>query len=311
MHIGFIKDRKTLGYLCLKDIEAGNQVTVITWKVGIICIAITIAVNSHSSLFINDQVDLDLLEYNSGQVILVKDSCTPGELGKFRPVSKARGRANSNLHPPSSTVDPIIGQGLLDLPVTSVSVERLFKIRGGDSNIMGFLIHVWIWIMTQNYKTDGFQQKPKYLGHPGQNSRMAPKLLENRVNQNNPGQNCRSNPTLSMDTVANSLSPDYSEFQSKYYPELSAKRWDTNQYSIAKFKDLARDTRVDGIVYTRVSINEARAIAQAEVQKIVIHPTRAKQLEARRVDLDYKVQGPGSWTHVDIKTPVGSEALKK
>jgi hypothetical protein len=29
------------------------------------------------------------------------------------------------------------------------------------------------------------------------------------------------------------------------------------------------------------------------------------------VDLDYKVQGPGSWTHVDIKTPVGSEALKK
>jgi hypothetical protein len=131
MYIGFINDRKILGYLCLKDIEAGNQITVITWKVGIICIAITIAVNSHSSLFMNDQVDLDLLEYNSGQVILVEDSCTPGELGKFRSGSKARGRTNLNLHSPSATVDPIIEQGLLDLPVTSVSVERLSEIKGG------------------------------------------------------------------------------------------------------------------------------------------------------------------------------------
>jgi len=52
--------------MCVKDIEAGRQVTVILKTVktrGIcICIAITIAVNSRSSLFINinDQVDLDL-----------------------------------------------------------------------------------------------------------------------------------------------------------------------------------------------------------------------------------------------------------
>jgi len=52
MYIGFRNDHKSLGYLSLKDIEAGNQVTVITWKVGVICIAITSFVNS--SLFMND-----------------------------------------------------------------------------------------------------------------------------------------------------------------------------------------------------------------------------------------------------------------
>jgi len=32
---------------------------------------------------------------------------------------------------------------------------------------------------------------------------------------------------------------------------------------------------------------------------------------AKRVDLDYKVQGPASFTHLDVKNPLGSEILKK
>jgi hypothetical protein len=32
---------------------------------------------------------------------------------------------------------------------------------------------------------------------------------------------------------------------------------------------------------------------------------------ARRVDLDYTVQGPAPFTHFDVKNPVGSEILKK
>lgn len=64
LYIGFIYDRRSLGFMCVKDIEAGRQVTGIlkTVKTGgiCICIAITIAVNSRSSLFINYQVDHDL-----------------------------------------------------------------------------------------------------------------------------------------------------------------------------------------------------------------------------------------------------------
>ena len=39
---------------------------------------------------------------------------------------------------------------------------------------------------------------------------------------------------------------------------------------------------------------------------VVIEPTRANQ-----VDLDFIVQGPYPWTHVDIKQPIGSEVLIK
>ncbi len=48
-----------------------------------------------------------------------------------------------------------------------------------------------------------------------------------------------------MDKLANSLSPEYSEFQSKYYSESLPKRFDTNECSARKFKELAKDPRVD------------------------------------------------------------------
>jgi hypothetical protein len=114
-----------------------------------------------------------------------------------------------------------------------------------------------------------------------------------------------------MDTMANSLSSEYAKYQSNYYPELSPKRFDTNTCSTEKFEKLARDPRANDVKYNRVSIDEARAVVQAELQKIIIEPTRPEKLEARRVDLDYKVKGPGSLTHVDIKNPVGTEALIK
>ena len=52
MYINYINDRKSLGFMCLKDIEAGDQVTVVL-ETGIICIAISISINS--SLFMNDK----------------------------------------------------------------------------------------------------------------------------------------------------------------------------------------------------------------------------------------------------------------
>lgn len=49
MYIGYRLDRQDLGFMCLKDIEARNVVL----EIGVICITITIFVNS--SLFMNDQ----------------------------------------------------------------------------------------------------------------------------------------------------------------------------------------------------------------------------------------------------------------
>ena len=50
MYINYINDRKSLGFMCLRDIEAGEQVTAILGT-GVICIAICV----NSSLFLNDQ----------------------------------------------------------------------------------------------------------------------------------------------------------------------------------------------------------------------------------------------------------------
>ena len=114
-----------------------------------------------------------------------------------------------------------------------------------------------------------------------------------------------------MDKLANSLSPEYSEFQSKYYSESLPKRFDTNNYSAKEFKELAKDPRVDDGKYDRISIDEARTIVQGKSENLVIKPTRSDMETARRVDLDYKVQGPAPFTHFDVKNPVRSEILKK
>lgn len=124
---------------------------------------------------------------------------------------------------------------------------------------------------------------------------------------------CRSDliDSNSIDKITSSLSHDYVDYQNKYYPESFPKRFDTNNYSIEKFKNLAKDTRSDNIKYTRVSIDEARAVVQAELENVVVNPTRPTKLEARQIDLDYKVDGPDPLTYVDIKNPVGSEILAK
>jgi len=72
--------------------------------------------------------------------------------------------------------------------------------------------------MSKNPKpTEGFQPKPmnsqqfRRQGHVQPNPRIAPKLQENPVDRNNLGQvSCRSSNHLSMDKLANSLSPEYS-----------------------------------------------------------------------------------------------------
>ena len=96
-----------------------------------------------------------------------------------------------------------------------------------------------IWTISKNSKsTKGFQPKPRNhqhfgrQGHVQPSARIAPKLQENPIGGNNGGHgSCRLSNHLSMDKLANSLSPEYSEFQSKYCAESLPKRFDTNNYS--------------------------------------------------------------------------------
>lgn len=82
-----------------------------------------------------------------------------------------------------------------------------------------------------------------------------------------------------MDTMANSLSPKYLEFQSKYYSKSLPKWFETNQCSVKKFKELANDPRANDTKYDRISIDEAKAVVQAEIENLVIEPTRPDKLE--------------------------------
>ena len=50
---------------------------------------------------------------------------------------------------------------------------------------------------------------------------------------------------------------------------------------------------------------------QAEIENVVIKPTRPAKSVTKTMDLDYEVSGPAPFTHVDIKTPVGSKILRK
>jgi hypothetical protein len=106
-----------------------------------------------------------------------------------------------------------------------------------------------------------------------------------------------------------SFNPKFLEFQKNYYPKSLPQRFNTNQCPSSKFKQLAYDPIYKD--YRIISIDEARAVVQAELQNLVIEPTRPNEFEAKLVDLDLKVEGPDPWTHVDIKQPVGSEALRK
>lgn len=222
------------------------------------------------------------------------------------------------------TLVPVTGQAFS--PERSVTRDSctaqeklLLDLRGGGNDISEFIIRILlIWTMSKNYKpTEGFQPKPtnQHFGRPGHvqpNPRITPKLQENPVDRNNLGQgggSCKANQHPSMDAMSNSLNPEFLQYQKDYYPKSSPQRFDTTQCPSNKFNQLAYDPVRNK--HTRISIDEARAVVQAELQNVVIEPTRANELEAKRVDLDFTVQGPDPWTHVDIKQPVGSKALSK
>lgn len=195
--------------------------------------------------------------------------------------------------------------------------EAILELRaGGDLSPLAKVLFriVLVLVMEKNAVTTESFPRPSF-GHSkkvGSTPRIAPKLQQNPVDRNNPRHgSCKSSNHLSMDKFANSLSQKYSEFQNEYYSESLPKRFDTNNYSTKKFKELAQDPRESDTKFTRVSIDEGRTAVQAKLEKVIIEPARPNMESAKRVDLDFTVQGPPPFRHIDIKNPVGSEILKK
>jgi hypothetical protein len=58
-------------------------------------------------------------------------------------------------------------------------------------------------------------------------------------------------------------------------------------------------------------VDEARTAIHAEIEGIVDNAQRIEQPICKSVDLDFKVDGPAPFTHMDAKHPVGSEILSK
>ena len=191
--------------------------------------------------------------------------------------------------------------------------KAICNLRGGaEDNFMKAFIKVVCWIIIINYKmgVEAFiYPAAGYMNHYhyGPAPRIAPKVLGNPAQANDMGQETKP----SMDKFAKSLSPDYSEFLNKYWSDSLPERFNTKKYSTKEFKELATSPRLSKNSINRISIDEARTVTQAKLQSIIINPARPDNKLAQRVDLDFIVDGPEPFTHVDVKTPVSSEILKK
>ena len=74
---------------------------------------------------------------------------------------------------------------------------------------------------------------------------------------------------------------------------------------------MAKNPRVQYNDYTRTSIDEARSVVQAELQNLIEKPSRFSFKTSGIVDLDFKIEGPALYTHLDVEDPLGSYTLKK
>ena len=115
----------------------------------------------------------------------------------------------------------------------------------------------------------------------------------------------------SMETLSQTLSQEYTEYQQKFNSPPVSKRFDTKNYDQEKFKELSKDPNAKKTVFHKTTVDEARSALHAEMEGHIENPQRLDQSFTKSVDLDFKVDGPYPFTHVDIKHPVGSEILQK
>ena len=82
-------------------------------------------------------------------------------------------------------------------------------------------------------------------------------------------------------------------------------------YDQEKFLKLGADSNAKKTVFHKTTVDEARSALHAEMEGHIENPQRLDQSFTKSVDIDFKVDGPYPFTHVDIKHPVGSEILQK
>ena len=107
------------------------------------------------------------------------------------------------------------------------------------------------------------------------------------------------------------LSQEYTEYQQKFNSPPVSKRFDTKNYDQEKFKELSNNPRANKEVFHKMTVDEARIAIHAEIEGLVDNAQRIEQMICKSVDLDFKVDGPAPYTHMDVKHPVGSEILRK
>ena len=142
--------------------------------------------------------------------------------------------------------------------------------------------------LTESFKPN--VQNPVYFNRDTyfhQSPAISTKLKSNPVDLNNNQQS-----EISMDKLCKSISAEHNEFQNKYLKDSTFKRFDTKNYSVERFKKLATNPRSTTNEFQRGAVDEARAIIQAELEKLITEPIRPTSEIANRVDLDFKINGP-------------------
>ena len=114
-----------------------------------------------------------------------------------------------------------------------------------------------------------------------------------------------------METMSRRLSQEYKDYQQKFNSPPLSQRFDTKQYDQERFKGLAKDPKANQEVFHKTTVDETRTAIHAEMEGIVENPRRIEQPISKSLDLDFKVDGPAPYTHMDAKHPVGSEILLK
>ena len=114
-----------------------------------------------------------------------------------------------------------------------------------------------------------------------------------------------------METMSKRLSQEYREYQQKFNSPPLSKRFHTKKYDEKNFKRLAKDPKAKKEVFHKTTVDEARTAIYAEIEGIVDNPQRIEQPICKSIDLDFEIDGPAPFTHMDTKHPVGSEILVK
>lgn len=139
-----------------------------------------------------------------------------------------------------------------------------------------------------------------------------PRSITVLSSQDNPSSSVEQNTSSSsMETMSRRLSPEYEEYQQKFNSPPVSKRFDTTQYDQQRFQQLAKDPNAKKEVFHKKTVDEARTAIHAETEGLVDNAQRMEKPICKSVDLDFKVDGPAPYTHMDAKHPVGSEILAK